>query len=74
MKGDDYLQGRHFWVHFWIGLVVGGVLGMRSGWAFFDSRLAIIGCAAVTALVFALAVGCWGDALWRRMLDWWTWW
>lgn len=74
MKGDDYMQGRHFWTHFWIGLVVGGFLGVRVSWDLFDSRLAFIGCAAGIALVFALAVGYWGDPLWRWILEWWPWW
>jgi hypothetical protein len=73
MKGDDYMQGRHFWTHFWIGLVVGGILGVRIGWGLFDSRLACIGCAVGIALVFACAVGYWGDPLWRRILGWWGW-
>jgi len=74
MKGDDYLHGRHFWTHFWIGLVIGGILGVRISWGFFDNRLAFIGCSAAMALIFALAVGYWGDPLWRRILDWWRWW
>jgi hypothetical protein len=74
MKGDDYMQGRHFWTHFCLGLVVGGLLGVRVSWGVFDSCVAIIGCSVTVALVFALAVGYWGDPLWRRIIDWFTLW
>jgi hypothetical protein len=74
MKGDDYMQGRHFWTHFWIGLVVGGFVGVRVSLELFDSRAAIIGGSAAIALIFALAVGYWGDPLWREILYWWNWW
>jgi len=50
----------------------GGILGARISWGLFDSRLAFIGCSAAMALIFALAVGFWGDPLWRRILDWWS--
>ena len=73
MKGDDYMQGRHFWTHFCCGLVVGGIWGAWICWGLFDSRLAFIGCTVAIALVFAFAVGYWGDPLWRRLLDWWGW-
>jgi Mg/Co/Ni transporter MgtE len=74
MKGDDYMKGRHFWTHFWIGLIVGGIFGARISLAFFDSITLGILCAVAIALVFALAVGYYGDPLWRDILRWWGWW
>jgi Mg/Co/Ni transporter MgtE len=73
MKGDDYMKGRHFWTHFWIGLVVGGILGARISLWLFDSRTPCIISAVAIAVVFALAVGHWGDPLWKEILGWWGW-
>jgi hypothetical protein len=74
MKGDDYMPGRHFWTHFVCGLMVGGIVGTRIFWSVFDSRLPFIGCAAGFTLLFALAVGYWGDPLWQWLLELWNWW
>jgi Na+/citrate or Na+/malate symporter len=71
MKGDDYMRGRHFWTHFWIGLIVGSILGAQISSGLFDSSLAFFGCTIVIALVFACAVGYWGDPLWREISSWW---
>ena len=65
------MQGRHFWTHFWVGLIVGSCWGAYTCYGIIDGLAAFIGCTAVIALVFALAVGYWGDPLWRRLLDWW---
>lgn len=73
MKGDDYLRGRHFWVHFWCGLVVGTLLGARISWGLFDNLPAFIACTAAIALAFAVAAGYWGDPLWREISSWWGW-
>jgi len=74
MKGDDYMRGRHFWTHFWCGLVIGGIFGTRICWGLFDSRVVSIGCAAFVAVTFACAVGYWGDPLWRKLVELWSWW
>jgi hypothetical protein len=74
MKGDDYMKGRHFWTHFVCGLVVGGIVGARIFWSVFDSSIVFVGCTFVFAVIFALAVGYWGDPLWRNLLDRWAWW
>ena len=71
MKGDDYVQGRHFWPHFWCGIVVGGILGARVSWGLFESVWACLGLALVITLAFACAVGYWGDPLWRWLLEYW---
>ena len=73
MKGDDYMSGRHFWTHFWIGLVVGGVFGARVSLEFFDNRWTFIAGTIAIAMVFACAVGYWGDSLWRKIGSWWWW-
>jgi hypothetical membrane protein len=73
MKGDDYMRGRHFWTHFWVGLVVGGLLGARISLWLFDSRMAFIVSTIAIALIFACAVGYWGDPLWREIGSWWWW-
>lgn len=72
MKGDDYMQGRHFWTHFWCGLVGGGILGARIGWGAFESTLAGVGLGFGIALACALAAGYWGDPLWRWILRHWS--
>ena len=69
MKGDVYTQGRHFWTHFVYGLIVGSITGAHIFWSVFDSRMAFWGAALIFAVVFALAVGCWGDPLWRRLIS-----
>ena len=69
MKGDDYWQGRHFWVHFWCGLIVGGIFGVRFCWGLFASPWAFFGCSLAIAVAFALAVAHWGDPLWRWFLN-----
>jgi hypothetical protein len=71
MKGDDYMQGRHFWTHFWCGLVVGGILGARIGWGLFESGWAKVGCGAAIALALATALGYLGDPLWRWLIGHW---
>jgi hypothetical protein len=71
MKGDSYWHGRHFWVHFWCGLVIGGFLGARISSGLFESPWASIGLTFIVALLFASAVGYWGDPLWRRLLEIW---
>ena len=74
MKGDDYMEGRHFWTHFWCGLVVGGIWGAYLFWSVFATGLAFIGATLAFAVVVALAVGYWGDPLWRLLIEWWSWW
>ena len=71
MKGDDYWHGRHFWTHFWCGLIIGSLLGARISWGLFDSRWAFVGLTLTIGLVFAMAVGYWGDPLWRWLLAYW---
>jgi hypothetical protein len=69
MKGDDYMRGRHFWVHFWCGLIVGGIIGVRICWGQFYSPWAFFAWTAVIALALALAVAYCGDPLWRWFLN-----
>jgi hypothetical protein len=72
MKGDDYMQGRHFWTHFVCGLAVGGILGWRISRGLFDSGWVSVGCGLAIALAFALAAGYWGDRFWRWILERWS--
>lgn len=71
MKGDDYWQGRHFWTHFVCGLVVGGILGARIAWGMFGNVYANVALGGGIALLFALAVGYWGDRLWHWLIQHW---
>ena len=68
------MRGRHFWTHFWCGLILGGLLGARIFWGDFSNPLALIGCAAAFAVVFALVLAYFGDPLWTILMDFFSWW
>lgn len=68
MKGDDYMRGRHFWMHFVCGLIVGGIGGARISWGAFERFWACFGLGALIAIAFAFAVAYWGDPLWHWLL------
>ena len=60
-------------VHFWCGLVFGLVVGAIVGGELWNSLLADAATSLAVGIGLALAAGRSGDAVWRCVLEWLSW-